>query len=369
MKIIDQKYRSWLKELKSRIRQSQIKAAIKVNSELLCLYWDLGRDIVLRKMDAEWGSGFFGQLSKELRAEFPDMQGFSETNLKYCKRFFEFYIQDESGLCQLSANSDKNGAIIRDIAIRQQLADEFESNPIFQIPWFHNVQIFTKCKSIKEAIFYVQKTIENGWSRAVLMNFLEADLYSAQGKAITNFKAKLPKPQSDLALQITKDPYNLDFLTIRGKFDEKELGKNLLEHLSKFLLELGSGFSFIGNQYKLSVGGEDFYVDLLFYHTRLHCYIAIELKTVVFKAEFSGKLGFYVSVIDDKLKTKGDNPTIGILICKSKNETVVKYALQGVKNPIGVSDYQIMRSLPKDFRSSLPSVEEIEKELEKSAKR
>jgi len=232
-----------------------------------------------------------------------------------------------------------------------------------QIPWRHHVEIFSKCETKAEALFYINKTIENGWSRAVLMNFLDTGLYKRDGKAINNFSQLLPKPQSDLAKEIIKDSYNFDFLTIRDAYDEKEFEQSLIEHMSRFLLELGSGFSFIGSQYKLSVGGEDFYVDLLFYHTRLHCYVAVELKTIEFKPEFSGKLGFYVSAIDGKLKTEADNPTIGILICKSKNKTVVEYALNAVKNPIGVSDYKIMRSLPKSFKSSLPSIAEIEKEL------
>jgi predicted nuclease of restriction endonuclease-like (RecB) superfamily len=293
-------------------------------------------------------------MSDDLSESFPDMKGFSLRNLKYMRQWYIFWRQyigefGQQAVAQLGNRS-----------IGQQVVAQLAS-----IPWGHNLVIISKAKNIKEAIFYLKHTIEHNWSRAVLYHQIEYGQYERQGKAITNFTTKLPKPQSDLALQIIKDPYTFDFLSLRAKYDEKELEKNLIEHMSRFLLELGSGFSFIASQYKLSVGGEDFYVDLLFYHTRLHCYVAVELKTVAFKPEFMGKLGFYAAAIDNKLKTPTDNPTVGILICKSKNKTVVEYALKGVKAPIGVSNYQIIKNLPKKFKSSLPSIEDIEKELNK----
>ena len=302
------------------------------------------------------------------------MKGFSETNLKYIKRFYLFYAKNiensmKTLIGQQLVDQLENVETSKNLILQQPVAELEFPQILGQIPWGHHILIFSNCDSVPKALFYINKTIENSWSRAVLMNFLDTDLYERQGKAVNNFARFLPKPQSDLARDIIKDPYNFDFLTLRDKYDEKELEENLVEHMSRFLLELGSGFSFVGSQYKLSAGNEDFYVDLLFYHTRLHCYVAVELKTVEFKPEFSGKLGFYTSVIDGKLKTKADNPTIGILICKSKNKTVVEYALNAVKNPIGVSDYKIMRSLPKNFKSSLPSIEEIEKELNKREKR
>jgi len=287
----DGDYKSWLTDLKSRIRQSQIKAAVKVNAELLRLYWDLGQDIVARQMETTWGSGFFEQLSKDLRSEFPDMQGFSSTNLKYCKRFYLFYARDNSILQQpVEEIPQQLGAELQAVdnkgdVIRQQLADEFENHPIFQIPWFHHVQIFTKCKSIQEALFYVQKTIENGWSRAVLMNFMGADLFAAQGKALTNFARLLPEPQSDLANQILKDPYNFDFLTLTDGYKEKELEDALTANITKFLLELGQGFAFAGRQIPVQIGQKERFIDLLFYHLELRCFVVIELKATDFEAE------------------------------------------------------------------------------------
>jgi predicted nuclease of restriction endonuclease-like (RecB) superfamily len=340
------KYADFIKDIKNRIQKSQIKAALSVNKELISLYWDIAAQIVETQKNAKWGDGFLQTMSDDLSESFPDMKGFSLRNLKYMRQWYLFW----GNLIDKFSNK----------SIGQQVVAQLTS-----IPWGHNLVIISKIKNPNEAIFYLQNTIEYNWSRAVLYHQIEYGQYERQGKAITNFKTKLPKPQSDLALQIIKDPYNFDFLNIRTKHDEKELEKNLTQHMSRFLLELGNGFSFIASQYKLSVGDEDFYVDLLFYHTRLHCYVAVELKAVPFKPEFTGKLGFYAAAIDDKLKTPMDNSTIGILICKSKNKTVVEYALQGVKTPIGVSDYQIIKNLPKKFKSSLPSIEDIEKELNK----
>jgi len=331
--------------LKSRIRQSQIKAAIKVNAELLLLYWDLGHDIVARQMETTWGSGFFEQLSKDLRNEFPDMQGFSATNLKYCKHFFMFYTQNDSN--------------------RQQVVDDLKKHQIFQIPWGHHIQIFTKCKSVSEAIFYVQKTIENGWSRAVLMNFLETDLFSAQGKALTNFSRLLPEPQSDLANQILKDPYNFDFLTLTQNYKEKELEDALTTNITKFLLELGQGFAYIGRQVPVKIGETERFIDLLFYHIGLRCFVVLELKVGKFEAEHIGKLGLYISAINHQMKKDSDNPTIGMIICKTKDSVEVQYSLEIVNQPIGVSEYQLSKLLPDNLKSSLPSIEELEEQLKK----
>jgi predicted nuclease of restriction endonuclease-like (RecB) superfamily len=235
---------------------------------------------------------------------------------------------------------------------------------VSQLPWGHNLVIISKAKSQDEARFYARKTLEHGWSRSVLTHQIEGGLYRREGKAVTNFQATLPQPQSDLAQQTIKDPYNFDFLSLRAKHDEKELEDALLSHVTRFLLELGSGFSYLGRQFKLTVGADDFYLDLLFYHVHLHCYVVVELKTVKFEPGFAGKLDFYVSAIDGILKTAHDNPTVGILICKSKNKTVVEYTLKDVNNPIGVSEYTLTQSLPDAYKSSLPSIEEIEAELE-----
>ena len=336
-------FKQWLGLLKTRIRQSQIKAAIKVNEELLHLYWDFGHDIVVRQMDAEWGSGFFEQLSKELRTEFPDMKGFSSTNLKYCKRFYQFYTQDD--------------------IIRQQLTDEFKTSLIFQIPWFHHVQIFTKCKSAQEALFYIRKTVENGWSRAVLMNFMDADLYQKQGKALNNFERLLPEVQSDLAKEILKDPYNFDFLTLTENYKEFELETALSENITKMLLELGKGFAFIGRQVPIKAGNKELFMDMLFYHLKLRCYIVIELKARDFDGAFTGQLGVYVSAVNHQMRTEFDNPTLGLLICKTKDNVMAQYSLESSSQPIGISEYELSQLLPENIKSELPSIEEIEKKL------
>lgn len=331
-------YSAWLKELKNNIRRVQIKAAVRINSELLQFYWNLGQDIVDRQKNANWGAGFLKQLSMDLSSEFPDMKGFSLTNLKYVRQWYLFYSQK--------------------IEKSQQAVDQ-----LTQIPWGHNIAIVSKCKNLDEALFYVQKTIQNSWARSVLIHQIESDLFRRAGQAITNFKATLPSPQSDLARETLKDPYNFDFLTLTEKHDEKELENALVKHVTKFLLELGAGFSYIGQQYRLEVGGDEFFIDLLFYHVKLHCYVVIELKSVKFRPEFAGKLNFYVSAVDGILKSEQDNATLGILICKSKNDTVVEYALRDIRKPIGVSEYIITKNLPDEFKSSLPSIEEIEAEL------
>jgi predicted nuclease of restriction endonuclease-like (RecB) superfamily len=366
-------FKQWLGSLKTRIRQSQIKAAIRVNEELLRLYWDLGQDIVVRQMDAVWGSGFFEQLSKELRAEFPDMQGFSGTNLKYCKRFYQFYTQDETIFHQLGgkledANLYQLGAKLeiaenQDIAIRQQLADEFTVHPIFQIPWFHHVQIITKCKSVPEALFYVHKTIENGWSRAMLLNFLDTNLYQRQGKTLNNFDRLLPDVQSDLAKEILKNPYNFDFLTLTDGYKERELEIALSENISKMLLELGNGFAYVGRQVPIQVGSKELFMDMLFYHLKLRCYVVVELKAVEFDGAFMGQLGVYVSAVNHQLRGEHDNPTLGLLVCKTKDNVMAQYSLESSSQPIGISEYELSHLLPENMKSSLPSIAEIEEKL------
>jgi len=333
--ITDKDYTVFIKDIKHRIKNAQIKAAVSVNQELLNLYWDMAAQIIEKQKQTSWGDGFLERLSKDLQSEFPDIKGFSKRNLELMRQWYKFWSEESS--------------------ITQQL--------VSQIPWGHNLVIMTKTQNHEEALFYVQKTIQNNWSRAVLTHQIEGNLFEREGKALNNFQATLPKPQSDLAMQTIKDPYNFDFLTLREKHNEKELEDALVEQVTKFLLELGAGFSFIARQYKLSVDGDDFYIDLLFYHVRLHCYVVIELKSGKFKPEYVGKLNFYVSAVDGILKTEHDNPTVGILICKSKNKTVVEYSLKDFHKPIGVSEYMITQKLPDEFKSSLPSIEDIEAEL------
>ncbi len=353
--IINNKYKDWLYELKKNFQKAQIKAHIKVNSILLEFYWQLGNDIIQKQKEFKWGSGFLQQLSIDLSAEFPDVKGFSYSNLRAVKQWVEFWQQfvakTENEICQQLVGKLEN-------IKGQQLV-----SLLTQIPWGHNIAIIQKCKDVEEALFYVKNTLENGISRAVLIHQIETGLYKRSSKAITNFENTLPPIQSDLAKQITKDPYNFDFLTITNDYREKELEDALCQNITKFLLELGNGFAFIGRQYKLNVGNEEFRVDLLFYHLKLRCYVVVELKAVDFKPEFAGKLSFYTTAIDEKLKTEQDNVTIGILICKSKNDLVVEYALKNINKPLGVSKYELTKILPEDYQSSLPTIEQIEKEL------
>lgn len=335
--ITSKDYIVFIQEIKLRIQSAQIKAAIAVNQELLRLYWFLGESIVSKQKEAAWGDGFIAQMSRDLQAEFPKIKGFSKRNLEVMRQWFQFWSKAPT--------------------IAQQV--------VAQLPWGHNIVIVNKIKCLDEASFYVQKTIQNNWSRAVLRHQIEAGLYQRQAKSISNFELTLPAPHSDLAQQILKDPYNFDFLMLREQHDERELESVLIEQISKFLLELGSGFSYMGQQYRLEVSGDEFFIDLLFYHVRLHCYVVLELKTSKFKPEFVGKLNFYISTVDQKLKTELDNPTIGILICKSKNDTVVEYSLRDVRKPIGVSEYAVTKHLPDELQSSLPSIKEIEAELRK----
>jgi predicted nuclease of restriction endonuclease-like (RecB) superfamily len=376
----DGEYKAWLVELKARIRNSQIKAAVRINSALIELYWSIGADITVRQAEAAWGSGILKHLSSDLRAEFPNMQGFSERNLWYAKQFYGFYSQESQLLHQVGAvigyrDGVSKGHQVGDLLksredgkslTLQQPAEKFEFSVILgEIPWRHHVEIISKCKTVKEALFYIQKTVENGWSRAMLINFIENGLYNRQGKAINNFSRLLPDPQSDLARETLKDPYNFDFITLSEGYKERELEDALTSSITKFLLELGQGFAYIGRQVPVTVGEQEFFIDLLFYHVELRCYIVIELKAGKFEAEHTGKLGLYISAINHQRKKDTDNPTIGLLICKTKDNIVAEYSLESTNQPIGISEYQLSRLLPDKFKSSLPSIEEIEAELER----
>jgi predicted nuclease of restriction endonuclease-like (RecB) superfamily len=348
MQLQNTEYKQFILDIKSKIQSSQIKASIKVNVELLKLYWDISAMIVEKQKKSSWGDGFIKDISRDLKVEFPSMKGFSVTNIKYMRSWYLFWFEKSP---QLVDKLDKN------IKSPQLVAQ------IFQIPWGHNREIITKCKDYYQAVFYIEKTIENAWSRAVLIHQIESNLYARDKKSINNFNTTLTTPQSDLAKALLKDPYNFDFLTLTEKHDELELESSLMEHMTNFLLELGSGFAFVGRQYKLVVGGDEFKIDLLFYHIKLKCYIVVELKTVKFKPEFAGQLNFYVSAVDGEVRELNDNPTLGILICKSKNDTVVEYALQRIDSPIGVSQYELTQVLPDEFKSSLPSIKDIEAEF------
>ena len=354
--LVSQEYKIWLESLKNKFRSSQIKASIKVNTTLLEFYWDLGEQIVEKQQEYKWGSGFLEKLSRDLSAEFPDVKGFSYTNVKNIRQWFVFWQQLVGEL-----KTTKSQQLVGESSVdkTKQIVSQ-----IFMIPWGHNIAIIQKCKNIDEAIYYVQNTLKNGISRSVLVHQIESNLYERNGKALTNFENTLPPIQSDLAKEITKDPYNFDFITLTNDYQEKELEDALTQNITNFLLELGSGFAFVGRQYKLNIGGDEFKIDLLFYHIKLKCYVVVELKATSFKPEHAGKLSFYTSAIDGELKNSDDNPTIGILICKSKNNTVVEYALKDINKPLGISEYQLTEILPKEFKSSLPSIEEIEAKLD-----
>ena len=331
-------YKNWLKDLKQKVLQTQLKAAIQVNSTLLQFYWELGEAIVQRQAQSNWGDGFLKQLSRDLMAEFPEIKGFSERNLKYIRQWVLFYANDK---------------VIGQQAVAQ----------LAQIPWGHNLKIISHCQNIKEALYYLENTLKYGWSRSVLTHQMESGLWQREGKAITNFSQTLPAPQSDLAQQTLKDPYIFDFLTLTKQHSERELEQGLIEHITHFLLELGAGFAYMGKQYPVQVGEREFFIDLLFYHTQLHCHVVIELKIGDFEPEHAGKLNFYIKAIDEQLRTEADQPTIGILLCKNKDRLVAEYALSDIQKPIGVSEYQLTQSLPENLQSKLPSIEEIENEL------
>lgn len=342
----DKQYKEWISSIKKRLQSSQVKAALSVNSALLEFYWSLGRDIIA--MDAEnlYGSGFYSRLSLDIKQAFPGVSGFSVTNLKYIKRWVEFYLPMVN-----SGDREKRGN-------RQQPVDDLKMPGEFGLlPWGHHICIFTKSGSIAESLFYIHKTIESGWSRRVLEDNISARLYDRQGKAVTNFNDHLPAVQGNLAKEILKDSYNFDFLTLKAGYDEHELETQLVEHISRFLLELGKGFAFVGRQMELVMPqGQVFRPDLVFYHVRLKCYIVIDLKVVPFVPEFAGKMNFYVNAADNLLKGQDDNPSIGLLICKSKDDMVVKWSFQNISAPMGVAAYEL--------RNLLPSEEDVKKALE-----
>jgi len=352
--IRDRNYKLWLADIKSKVRGAQLKAAVAVNTRLLEFYWELGADITEKQEHAKWGAGLVDQLSKDLSAEFPDMKGFSRRNLMYVQQWYLFYNRNNTIVQQPVGQLVQQPVAL----IRQQPVAK-----LFKIPWGHNIAIISGCKTVREALYYVQATIAHNWSRSVLVHQMESGLYAREGKSPNNFAVALPKPQSDLAKQTLKDPYIFDFLALTREHDERELENALIDHITKFLLELGAGFAYVGRQIPLRVGKSDFYIDLLFYHLKLRSYVVIELKTTAFEPEFAGKLNFYLTAVDRQVRSEHDNPTIGILICKKKDAVVAEYALSDIRKPIGVSEYKLTHSLPSKIKSSLPSIKEIEKEL------
>lgn len=338
--IIDKDYLQWVKELSTRYRQSQIKAAVKVNSVLIEFYWGLGSDIVSREADNKYGGRFFATLSADLRVEMPGVEGLSESNIRYAKRFFQLY-----------SGCSRNF---------QQLVED-----LCGIPWGHHIRIIDRCSDNPDkALFYVRRTLEYGWSRAMLLNFLDTDLYERQGKALTNFRHTMPAVTSDLAQELTKDPYSFDFLSIRRGYNERQLKDALLTNITHFLVELGTGFAYVGREYRLQIGQKEKFIDLLFYNLTIRCYVVVEVKIDEFDSADIGQLGTYVTAVNHHLRKEGtDNPTIGLLICKNKDNLLAQYALESSSQPIGISEYELSKLYPAEVEGTIPSIREIETKL------
>ena len=330
-------YRHFIATLKQKVQSAQIKAARAVNSELIGLYWELGRLITDKQQASGWGDAVIDQIARDLTRELGGLKGFSRRNLYRIKQWYAFYIDQ----------------------------GEFVPQVVAQIPWGHNALIIEKIKEPDKALWYAQQTLENNWSRNVLGLQIESRLYERQAAKpkIDNFSERLPAPDSDLARESLKDPYVFDFLSLGDEAHERAVEQGLVEHITRFMLELGKGFAFVGRQYHLEVGGEDFYIDLLFYHLKLHCYVAIELKTGPFRPEYAGKLNFYLTALDQQVKMNQDTPSIGLILCKDRNNVIAEYALRDVGKPIGISRYELAATLPEELKKSLPTLEEMEAEL------
>ena len=327
-------YTDWLQELKGRIHNAQQRAALAVNQELVLLYWQIGQDILARQAQQGWGAKVIDRLAHDLRTDFPDMKGFSPRNLKYMRAFAEAW---------------------PDLQFVQEV--------LAQLPWYHQIALLDKLPGPETRRWYAEKAIEHNWSRNILVMQIESRLIERTGKAETNFTSKLPKAQSDLARESLKDPYRFDFLGLTDDAQERDIEHALVKHVTEFLLELGAGFAFVGRQVLLNVGGDEFFIDLLFYHLKLRCYVVIELKGGKFKPEHLGQLGFYMTSVDRQVKSEHDNPTIGLLLCKSKNKIVAEYALSDKAQPMGIAEYKLLDSLTAELQTSLPSIEQIENEL------
>ncbi len=330
-------YKHWLTEIKNKIQSAQIKASITINSQMIDLYWELGKSIVEKQENLGWGTSVIINLASDLKREYPTLKGFSDRNLRLCKQFFVFWGNEYTKWQQLVA----------------------------KIPWGHNVLLISKLKNKETVIEYIKATIQNNWSRDILESQIKNNYHKRIGNTVSNFENTLPKPQSDLARDLMKNPYNLDFLQLHDDAQERIIEQGIINHLTDFMLELGKGFAFVGRQYKLDVEDSDYYLDLLFYHLELRCFVVLELKAVPFQPEFAGKMNFYLSAVDDLLKKPFDNPTIGIILCKSGKKIDIEYALRDLNKPIGVSNFTLMKSFPQQYNKILPTIEEFEREFEK----
>jgi predicted nuclease of restriction endonuclease-like (RecB) superfamily len=351
-------YAGLLGQVKDRIRQSQVRAVFSVNAELIRLYWDIGRILDAQQDREGYGTAVIPRLARDLRNEIPEVKGFSERNLGRMVAFSRAYPDPAALLPQPVAKPETAEKLPQSVGNQDP-----GRSILWLIPWGHHAVLLEKVKDEAQRLWYMRQTIEHGWSRNILAVMIHSGAHNRQGKALSNFPERLPSPQSDLAVQSLKDPYIFDFLTLEEPFHERELETGLLHHLEWFLLELGQGFAFVGRQHHLQVGDEDFYVDLLFYHLRLRCFVVIDLKRGAFKAEYAGKMNFYLNVVDDILRHPTDAPSIGLILCQDRNKVVAEYALRGMSKPIGVSEYELTRALPSELRSSLPTIEAIEAEL------
>lgn len=361
-------YFKLLSEVKNRIRTAQTRAMSSVNREMILLYWDVGQLLIERQRSEGWGAAVIPRLARDIRNELPEVKGFSERNIGYMIRFVREYgappilQQSVAKLPEPKLVGKKTPHALQSYSsVARNVTDL-----VTCIPWGHNVLLMEKVKELSVRIWYMAQDLENGWSRDILYMMIEGNAHKRGGKAVTNFKARLPAPHSDMAQQALKDPYIFDFLTLEEPFRERELETSLVHHLEKFLIELGQGFSFVGRQYHLDIGDQDFYIDLLFYHLKLRCFIVVELKKGPFKPEYAGKMNFYLNVVDDQLKHVGDNPSIGLILCQDKRHVLAEYALRDMKKPIGVAQWKtrMVKSLPKELKGSLPTIEELEDELE-----
>jgi predicted nuclease of restriction endonuclease-like (RecB) superfamily len=356
-------YANLLNDIKKRVRTSQIKAMLSANAEMLSTYWDIGKMIKNIQQKEGWGSKVIPKLAIDLHNELPEQKGFSERNLKFMIQFFNEYPTFDI-IRKLPVSQLETAHAILQLPERLAFSNSQTVELFFQISWSHHIILFQKIKNMDMRLWYMQQTIQQGWSRDILIAMIKNKIHSKQGNATTNFNQTLPPLYSQLANQNLKDPYIFDFLTLNTHYTERELETELVKHIEKFLLELGSGFAFVGRQYLLTISNKDFYLDLLFYHLRLRCYIVIELKKGEFIPEYTGKLNFYCSAVDDLLRHPNDNPTIGLLLCQSKDKVFAEYALKDINKPIGISEYELTRILPNNLKSSLPTIEDIENELE-----
>jgi len=356
-------YTLFLAELKKRIAAAQTRAHLAISREVILFYWQTGRDIVLRQKQEGWGKSVIQRLAKDLQDAFPGIEGFSANNIWRMRAFYLAYAEEDTNLAQAAQESSVQVGVQNRMPNLAQAAQELLPPEVMAIPWFHNVILFQKVKDRTIRLWYARQAAEHGWSRNILDIQIQSRLYERQGKAVTNFKQTLPDPQSDLAQQLVKDPYNFGFLTLGADARERELELGLIEHLSKFLVELGAGFAFVGRQFHVEIEDDDFYIDLLFYHLRLRCFVVIELKRGAFKPEYASKLNFYLNVVDDKMRHADDKPSIGLILCQEKKRLIAEYSLRGMNKAIGVSEYQLTRNLPRNLKGSLPTIEEIEKEF------